>query len=728
MRGNQAGLASSRPEQRRTANASAKVRRPVPPPTRRNRESASFGMMPASSVSARSLSAADTSQRTNVAREILETEQLYVRHMQDLVTYYRTPLLQMAKTAFEGLIPDIKDMFGNIHMIIQVNEDLVTRLSDRMDKWSSTTLIGDILLSIVPYLKLYIEYGTNYQKALQTYNRLLDQISFANMLEIQRANTLNNLSLDFLLIMPVQRIPRYNLLITELLKCTESDHPDYQNLKNALELTKEVTEKMNETIRKTENLGKLAAASSKGTGFKGLVEAHRRLINEVKVPCQIDGKREKIHLYLFNDIIVWATKADIKKQTDISSLSSQVPIRLTWVKMRKGSGVDIIGPRLAITLLSDDKSRANVHKFLMDFNKLLKELLTEPCEHGTMDEHLRYGAWDFTLGPNAPTVYYEGWWKHGKKHGKGVFTVGSSVYKGSFENDVRKGRGELIYASGDRYVGEWESNCRHGPGKVFFMDGSVFTGHFSRGHREGKGTLVYASGDKYTGLFNNDLPHGEGELRLISGFRYDGSFSAGLFHGKGTVTWPSGTTYTGDWKHGIREGSGVLKCADGSSYKGEWKGNRRHGQGTQSYVDGYEYEYVGHWTDNVRHGQGKLTNIDGSNYQGGFKSGVVHGHGTYQYATGAVYVGVWKNGKREGRGSLLYGGGQLEVAGRFSVGVLEGKATLKQFDKEGKEVQSFSASTVPDGFSIESKYGDVFLDGPPELAPIYGLSDKFSFE
>jgi hypothetical protein len=38
---------------------------------------------------------------------------------------------------------------------------------------------------------------------------------------------------DFL-IMPVQRIPRYSLLLKELVKVTSADHPDYAGSKKSL--------------------------------------------------------------------------------------------------------------------------------------------------------------------------------------------------------------------------------------------------------------------------------------------------------------------------------------------------------------------------------------------------------------------------------------------------------------------------------------------------------------
>ena len=42
------------------------------------------------------------------------------------------------------------------------------------------------------------------------------------------------LSLESLLILPVQRIPRYELFLKELLKCTGKTHPDYKYLESGL--------------------------------------------------------------------------------------------------------------------------------------------------------------------------------------------------------------------------------------------------------------------------------------------------------------------------------------------------------------------------------------------------------------------------------------------------------------------------------------------------------------
>jgi hypothetical protein len=78
-----------------------------------------------------------------------------------------------------------------------------------------------------------------------------------------------HLNFESLLIMPIQRyaphiphvnlewrsaeagirIPRYNLLLTDLLKHTQASHPDAAQLKTALRLTQETADFVNQSIR-----------------------------------------------------------------------------------------------------------------------------------------------------------------------------------------------------------------------------------------------------------------------------------------------------------------------------------------------------------------------------------------------------------------------------------------------------------------------------------------------
>ena len=48
--------------------------------------------------------------------------------------------------------------------------------------------------------------------------------------KIERTAALSNNDLEGFLIKPVQRPPKYDLLFKDLLKHTDADHPDYNNV------------------------------------------------------------------------------------------------------------------------------------------------------------------------------------------------------------------------------------------------------------------------------------------------------------------------------------------------------------------------------------------------------------------------------------------------------------------------------------------------------------------
>jgi len=56
-------------------------------------------------------------------------------------------------------------------------------------------------------------------------------------------------------------------------------------------------------------------------------------------------------------------------------------------------------------------------------------------------------------------------------------------------------------------------------------------------------------------------------------------------------------------------------------------------------------KYVGEYKDGKRNGQGTITWSDGKNYVGEFKDGKFNGHGKLTWSDGKKYVGEWKNGR-----------------------------------------------------------------------------------
>lgn len=109
-----------------------------------------------------------------------------------------------------------------------------------------------------PFLKSYDAYCSSHALAMSTMNRCLlsgDRLK-AFLKDIQARGSCDQ-TLDSLLLMPIQRIPRYNLLLQDLLKHTPETHPDYANLREATDGMRMVAEYLNENVRRIENERKL---------------------------------------------------------------------------------------------------------------------------------------------------------------------------------------------------------------------------------------------------------------------------------------------------------------------------------------------------------------------------------------------------------------------------------------------------------------------------------------
>lgn len=61
------------------------------------------------------------------------------------------------------------------------------------------------------------------------------------------------MTLTDLLITPIQRIPRYSLLLKELNKKTPSTHPDHQDLCKAIQLFDELGQHINEQKKQSDS-------------------------------------------------------------------------------------------------------------------------------------------------------------------------------------------------------------------------------------------------------------------------------------------------------------------------------------------------------------------------------------------------------------------------------------------------------------------------------------------
>ena len=247
-------------------------------------------------------------QRAIIANEILQTERSYVAGLTILISSYLLPIRQ------NSLVPpaSIRRIFLDIEVLVKFNDQFLTSLEDRMKDWDAKTgELGDIFLHEVEYLKMYTMYVNNYNESVKEVTSSRKKFpKFAELLDTTRySKECNGLDITSYLIMPIQRIPRYVMLLNDLLKRTPPTHRDYENLKAAFEKTCEVADYVNKKKREAENLNRVVGVQEILSGKIELLEdASRRFVRDGPLIDFSGSEKKSRYYFLFNDIMVVATQ------------------------------------------------------------------------------------------------------------------------------------------------------------------------------------------------------------------------------------------------------------------------------------------------------------------------------------------------------------------------------------------------------------------------------------
>ncbi|XP_076476416.1 rho guanine nucleotide exchange factor 17 isoform X8 [Bombus vancouverensis nearcticus] len=211
--------------------------------------------------------------RTHVVVELYDTERSYVEALQILVNKYLQPLKSPENA---GLVDaaTVDEIFYQIPSILNHHEVFLEELRKRLDTWELKQTIGDVFLDVA----------------------------------MEREHK-GKLGLDQLLIKPVQKIPRYELLIQRLLKHTDTTHPDFELLQAAQKEVHELVVKINCTERESleweQQQSTLREVQALVEGLAGIVTNDRAFVrHDLVTIASNQGTRKERALFLFSDLLV----------------------------------------------------------------------------------------------------------------------------------------------------------------------------------------------------------------------------------------------------------------------------------------------------------------------------------------------------------------------------------------------------------------------------------------
>ncbi|XP_054385371.2 spermatogenesis-associated protein 13 isoform X6 [Pongo abelii] len=248
--------------------------------------------------------------RTNVIREIMDTERVYIKHLRDICEGY---IRQCRKHTGMFTVAQLATIFGNIEDIYKFQRKFLKDLEKQYNKEEPhLSEIGSCFLQNQEGFAIYSEYCNNHPGACLELANLMKQGKYRHFFEACRLlQQMIDIAIDGFLLTPVQKICKYPLQLAELLKYTTQEHGDYSNIKAAYEAMKNVACLINERKRKLESIDKIARWQVSIVGWEGLdiLDRSSELIHSgelTKITKQ--GKSQQRTFFLFDHQLVSCKK------------------------------------------------------------------------------------------------------------------------------------------------------------------------------------------------------------------------------------------------------------------------------------------------------------------------------------------------------------------------------------------------------------------------------------
>ena len=251
-------------------------------------------------------------KRTHIIREIFDTEQIYLGRLRVFLNIFRAPLTSLLSPA------ELRDVMGNMEDVVRVSDSLLKELSFEMVRYGDGCVpVGRIFSGLTQSMSdVYGEYCENYEKGIAVVSQKLSKSGgFARLVHDSMdpdtaigsaLGKLRGLSVDSFMILPVQRLPRYVLLMEALLAATPESHSDRHYIAKTLgELSDALWEKNERINRAKGTVEVLELQRQLKFGEVELFKPGREIIyscNAIKI-CRRMGHTRRV--VLFNDAFLY---------------------------------------------------------------------------------------------------------------------------------------------------------------------------------------------------------------------------------------------------------------------------------------------------------------------------------------------------------------------------------------------------------------------------------------
>lgn len=314
-------------------------------------------------------------KRTKIREEIVKTEKSYVESLKLLHKYWIIPL--KTEKTLKSLRISQEDA-ARLHSTLESIKKIQIQFLENLDR--NPLQLVSTFNKYCSFFKIYCDYLKHYEDILSTMTRLQEKNKrFKVWFETQEAQ-LKEESEKILgtqeafsshLIKPVQRIPRYVLLLKELKKNTEPTHPSYVELNDALGNIQTVANEINLAKKKMENMTNLLQIQTKISNYQGetLMQPQRCFVREgdLIVPEGLGKTLSKAtprKVLLFSDLIIWTS--------NLYTYKGRISLLGASLSVLQNQDLQIVSTRDILYLRCNNKE--DREEWLAEINKTIRKL------------------------------------------------------------------------------------------------------------------------------------------------------------------------------------------------------------------------------------------------------------------------------------------------------------------------------------------------------------------
>lgn len=221
-------------------------------------------------------------KRGRLLAELIQTERTYCDSLQRLQSIYMKPLARLLSNT------DVDNITGgatDIEFISELSANLLQKLDARLKQVGGTTeviptpSVCDIVRDTIPLFKIYYRYIRNFDVASERLQNLMQPVNSGGKRNSSPAavflsapetiQSAGGLTFNSFLIMPIQRLPRYELLLKSLLDNTSRRHPDFEATVAAWQSIRSLNQELNHRARLEKARMDASAGAQTGSSLSG---------------------------------------------------------------------------------------------------------------------------------------------------------------------------------------------------------------------------------------------------------------------------------------------------------------------------------------------------------------------------------------------------------------------------------------------------------------------------